>query len=205
MKCLKHNGRTEQSAGFFLQAVNLEEIEKRITNFFDHMNKINVDITTNESIPVLNLAAAFGSPLFVSSLVAKGAKNKRPRQLIEHCRPQPPPKCGLISPNCYHRWIQTVTLEMKMGLRYLTMLLYPAAWKTKAALLENGYGMEIDAKSNDGYISLSAAANHGHLLIVESLKHGSEETVRDKRGTNVAYDGSWYWPRGFSLLVDAEH
>jgi len=73
MKCLKPNGRIEQSAGFFLQAVNLEEIEKRITNFFDHLNKINVNMTTNESIPVLSLAAAFGIPLFVSSLVAKGA------------------------------------------------------------------------------------------------------------------------------------
>jgi hypothetical protein len=73
MKCLKPNGRIEQSAGFFLHAVNLEEIEKRITNFFDHLNKISVDITTNETIPVLNLATAFGSSFFVSSLVAKGA------------------------------------------------------------------------------------------------------------------------------------
>jgi hypothetical protein len=71
MKCLKPNGRIEKSAGLFLQAVNLEEIEKRITNFFDHLNKINLDITTNETISVLNLAAVFGSPLFVSSLVAK--------------------------------------------------------------------------------------------------------------------------------------
>jgi len=69
----KPNGRTEQSAGFFLQAVNLEEIEKRITNFLDNVTKISVDITTNESIPVLNLAAAFGSPRFVLSLVAKEA------------------------------------------------------------------------------------------------------------------------------------
>lgn len=53
--------------------MNLEEIEKRIANFFDHLNEINVDITTNETIPVLNLAAAFASPLFVSSLVATGA------------------------------------------------------------------------------------------------------------------------------------
>jgi len=73
MKCLKPNGRTEQSSGFFLQAVNLEEIEKRITNFFDHLNQINVDITTNETIPILNFAAAFDSLVFVSSLVAKRA------------------------------------------------------------------------------------------------------------------------------------
>jgi len=45
--------------------------------------------------------------------------------------------------------------------------------------------MEIDAKSNDRYISPSAAANHGHLPIVESLKHGADETARDKRSTNV--------------------
>jgi hypothetical protein len=73
MKFLKLNGRIEQSAGFFLQEVNLEEIERRITNFFDHLNKINVGITTNETVPVLNLVAAFGSPVFVSSLVAKRA------------------------------------------------------------------------------------------------------------------------------------
>jgi hypothetical protein len=100
MKCLKPNGRIEQSAGFFLQAVNLEAIEKGITNFFDHLNKINVDIIMNETIPVLNLAAAFGSPLFISSLVAKGAKCKRPRQLTEHCWPQLPLKFGLRSSSC---------------------------------------------------------------------------------------------------------
>jgi len=71
--------------------------------------------------------------------------------LIEHCWPRPHPKFGLRSSSYYHRWIQTVTLEMKTGLSHLTMLLYPVAWKTKEALLENGYGMEIDAKSNDGY------------------------------------------------------
>lgn len=66
------------------------------------------------------------------------------------------------------------------------MLLYPAAWKTKAGFLENGYGMETDAKSKDGYISLSAAANHGHLPIVELLpKHGANEITRDKKGNNV--------------------
>jgi hypothetical protein len=58
---------------------------------------------------------------------------------------------------------------MKTGLRHFTMLLYWAAWKTKGAILEHGYGMEIDAKSNDGNISLSAAANHGHLPIEELL------------------------------------
>lgn len=36
-------------------------------------------------------------------------------------------------------------------------------------------GIEIDAKSNDGYISLSAAAYHGHLPIVELLlKRGAD-------------------------------
>lgn len=66
------------------------------------------------------------------------------------------------------------------------MLLYPAAWKTKEAFLENGYGMETDAKLNDGYISLSAAENHGHQPIAElSLKHGADGTARNKRGTDV--------------------
>jgi ankyrin repeat protein len=75
---------------------------------------------------------------------------------------------------------------MKTGLRRFTMLLYPAAWETNAALLENDYGMEIDAKSNDGHISMYAAANHGHLPIVELLlKHGADEIVRDKKGNNM--------------------
>jgi len=75
---------------------------------------------------------------------------------------------------------------MKTGLRHFTTLLYPAAWKTTAAVLENGYGMEIDAKSNDGYISIYAAANHGHLPIVDQLlKYCTDEIVRDKKGNNV--------------------
>jgi len=78
----------------------LEEIGKRITNFFDHLNKINVDITTNEIIPVLNLAAAFGSPLLVSSLVAKGANINGERQVTEPCWPQPLLKFGLKSSSC---------------------------------------------------------------------------------------------------------
>jgi ankyrin repeat protein len=46
--------------------------------------------------------------------------------------------------------------------------------------------MEINPKSNDGYISLSAAANHGHLPIVELLlKHGADEIARDEKGNNV--------------------
>jgi len=74
---------------------------------------------------------------------------------------------------------------MKTGLRHFTVLLYPAVWKTKADFLENGYGMETDVKSKGGYISLSAAANHGHLPIVELLKHGADEITRDKQGNNV--------------------
>jgi hypothetical protein len=78
---------------------------------------------------------------------------------------------------------------MKTGLRHFTTQLYPAPWKTKAAVLENGYGMEIDVESNDGYISLSAAAKHGHLPIVELLlKHCVDEIARQKG--LCAFDGS---------------
>lgn len=46
--------------------------------------------------------------------------------------------------------------------------------------------MEIDAKLHDCYIVLSAAANHGHLPIIELLlKHGADINARDKKGNNV--------------------
>jgi ankyrin repeat protein len=182
----KPKARTEQDAPFFLQALDLEQTEDRITNFLDHLNKTDVDITKSEPIAVLHLAAAFGTPLLVSELIANGANIHS--QDKWHQTP-----LFVAAIRGRHRIVKLLLqfgADAKAGDNEGYTPLHAAAVSgcvvTTTALLENGYGIEIDAISYKGYTALHMAANHGHLPVVELLlKHGADINARDIRGNNV--------------------
>jgi ankyrin repeat protein len=164
----------------------MEEAEERIGNFIEYLNRTGIEITKSSPIPVLHWAAAYGSPLLVTKLISAGASLHL--RDLSHGTP--------LHSAALNGQFQVVKLLMQLGsdvnarnLYGFTALHYAVmsgCVKTTMTLLEDDNGIEIDAKSQNGYTPLYAAAHNGRLTIVQMLlKHGADINNRDEDGNSA--------------------